>query len=98
MRFRRSIHKDSIFVFIQNENGDKYEFKYGVLIPELEEIKPGNSYFINHLPGRKSDVRDIVGIAEYSLKDGKRPKENYKNRGRPDFLRVFGEEGNSNII
>lgn len=70
MWFRCSIHKDSVFVFIQNENGDKYGFKSGVLTPELEEITLVNAYFITQLPGRKSDVRDIVRITEYSLNNG----------------------------
>lgn len=32
------VHKDSVFVCILNENGDKFEAKYGVLTPELEEL------------------------------------------------------------
>ena len=32
------VHKDSVFVCILSENGDKYEGKYGVLTPELEEL------------------------------------------------------------
>ena len=33
------VHKDSVFVCIMNENGDKFEAKYGVLTPELEELR-----------------------------------------------------------
>ena len=33
------VHKDSVFVCILSENGDKYEAKYGVLTPELEELR-----------------------------------------------------------
>lgn len=29
--------KDSVFVYIMNENGDKIEFRYVFLTPELEE-------------------------------------------------------------
>lgn len=32
------VHKDSIFACILNENGDKFECKFGVLTPELEEL------------------------------------------------------------
>lgn len=32
------VHKDSVFACILNDNGDKLEFKYGVLTPELEEL------------------------------------------------------------
>ena len=32
------VHKDSVFVCILSENGDKFEAKYGVLTPELEEL------------------------------------------------------------
>lgn len=32
------VHKDSVFVCILNENGDKFESKYGVLTPDLEEL------------------------------------------------------------
>ena len=32
------VHKDSVFVCILNENGAKFEAKYGVLTPELEEL------------------------------------------------------------
>ena len=32
------VHKDSVFVCFLNENGDKFEAKYGVLTPELEEL------------------------------------------------------------
>lgn len=31
-------HKDSVFVCILNEKGEKFEAKYGVLTPELEEL------------------------------------------------------------
>lgn len=33
------VHKDSVFVCILNEKGDKFEAKYGVLTPELEDLK-----------------------------------------------------------
>lgn len=33
------VHKDSVFVCIMNENGDKFEAKYGGLTPELEELR-----------------------------------------------------------
>lgn len=32
------VHKDSVFVCILSENGDKFEAKYGVLTPELEAL------------------------------------------------------------
>ncbi len=32
------VHKDSVYVCILNENGEKIESKYGVLTPELEEL------------------------------------------------------------
>ena len=32
------VHKDSVFACILNENGEKYECKFGVLTPELEEL------------------------------------------------------------
>lgn len=32
------VHKDSVFVCILNEKGEKFESKYGVLTPELEEL------------------------------------------------------------
>ena len=97
------VHKDSVFVCILSENGEKFEAKYGVLTTELEELrqllvdhevkevtmestsiywhpvwrvledvgdlKLVNPYFIRQLPGRKSDVRDAVWIAECTLKD-----------------------------
>lgn len=40
------VHKDSVFVCILSENGDKFEAKYGVLTPELEEL---NQLLLNHL-------------------------------------------------
>lgn len=33
------VHKDSVFVCIMNENGDKFESRYGVLTPELEDLR-----------------------------------------------------------
>ena len=33
------VHKDSVFACILNENGDKFECKFGVLTPELEELQ-----------------------------------------------------------
>lgn len=32
------VHKDSVFACILSENGDKFECKFGVLTPELEEL------------------------------------------------------------
>lgn len=32
------VHKDSVFACILNENGAKFECKFGVLTPELEEL------------------------------------------------------------
>ena len=32
------VHKDSVFACILNENGEKFECKFGVLTPELEEL------------------------------------------------------------
>lgn len=32
------VHKDSVFACILNENGDKFERKFGVLTPRLEEL------------------------------------------------------------
>ena len=32
------VYKDSVFVCILNKNGDKFEAKYGILTPELEEL------------------------------------------------------------
>lgn len=32
------VHKNSVFACILNENGDKFECKFGVLTPELEEL------------------------------------------------------------
>lgn len=32
------VHKDSVFVCILSDNGDRFEAKYGVLTPELEEL------------------------------------------------------------
>ena len=32
------VHKDSVFACILNENGDKFECKFGVLTPQLEEL------------------------------------------------------------
>ncbi len=34
------VHKDSVFVCILSEKGDKFEAKYGVLTPEMEENSP----------------------------------------------------------
>lgn len=39
------VHKDSVFVCILSENGDKFEAKYGVLTPELEEL---HQLLLNH--------------------------------------------------
>ena len=39
------VHKDSVFVCILSENGDKFESKYGVLTPELEEL---HQLLVNH--------------------------------------------------
>ena len=39
------VHKDSVFVCILSENGDKFEAKYGVLTPELEEL---HQLLVNH--------------------------------------------------
>ena len=39
------VHKDSVFACILSENGEKYEAKYGVLTPELEEL---HRLLINH--------------------------------------------------
>lgn len=33
------VHKDSVFVCILDENGNKFEAKYGVLTPELESLR-----------------------------------------------------------
>ena len=33
------VHKDNVFVCIMNENGDKFEAKYGGLTLELEELR-----------------------------------------------------------
>ena len=33
------VHKDSVFVCILNEKGEKFEAKYGVLTPELEQFE-----------------------------------------------------------
>ena len=33
------VHKDSVFACLLNENGDKIEWKFGVLTPELEELQ-----------------------------------------------------------
>lgn len=33
------VHKDSVFACILNENGDKFECKFGVLTPQLEELR-----------------------------------------------------------
>lgn len=32
------VHKDGVFVCLLSEDGDKFETKYGVLTPELEEL------------------------------------------------------------
>lgn len=32
------VHKDNVFACILNENGEKFECKFGVLTPELEEL------------------------------------------------------------
>ena len=32
------VHKDSVFACILNDKGDKFECKYGVLTPDLEEL------------------------------------------------------------
>lgn len=45
------VHKDSVFVCILNENGDKFEAKYGVLTPELEEL---HQLLLNH------DVKEVT--------------------------------------
>lgn len=39
------VHKDSVFVCLLSENGDKFEAKYGVLTPELEEL---HRLLLNH--------------------------------------------------
>lgn len=39
------VHKDSVFVCILSENGDKFESKYGVLTLELEEL---HQLLVNH--------------------------------------------------
>lgn len=39
------VHKDSVFVCLLSENGDKFEAKYGVLTPELEEL---HQLLLNH--------------------------------------------------
>ncbi len=33
------VHKDSVFVCILCENGDKFEAGYGILTPELEKLR-----------------------------------------------------------
>ncbi len=45
------VHKDSVFVCILSENGDKFEAKYGVLTPELEEL---HQLLLNH------DVKEVT--------------------------------------
>lgn len=45
LAYADSMHKDSVFVCILNEKGDKYEAKYGVLTPELEEL---HRLLLNH--------------------------------------------------
>ena len=39
------VHKDSVFVCILREDGNKFEAKYGVLTPELEEL---HQFLLNH--------------------------------------------------
>lgn len=39
------VHKDSVYVCLLSENGDKFEAKYGVLTPELEEL---HQLLLNH--------------------------------------------------
>ena len=39
------VHKDSVFVCILNEKGEKFEAKYGVLTPELEQL---HQLLLNH--------------------------------------------------
>lgn len=92
------VHKDSVFLCILQENGEKIEKKYGVLTPDLANLHSElqnhnvtevgmestsiywlpvwralegisdrllvNPYFIKQLPGRKSDVKDALWIAE----------------------------------
>ena len=45
------VHKDSVFACILNENGDKFECKYGVLTPELEEL---HQFLLAH------DVKEVT--------------------------------------
>lgn len=45
------IHKDSVFACILNENGEKFECKYGVLTPELEEL---HQFLLTH------DVKEVT--------------------------------------
>lgn len=45
------VHKDSVYVCILNENGEKFESKYGVLTPELEEL---HQLLLNH------EVREVT--------------------------------------
>jgi len=45
------VHKDSVYMCILQENGEKIE------------LKLVNPYFIKLLPGRKSDVKDAEWIA-----------------------------------
>ena len=97
------VHKDSVFLCILRENGEKIEKVFGVLTPELDamrdmmvshdvgevamgstsvywipvwrvleadfDLKLVNPYFIRQLPGRKSDVKDALWIAECVMKD-----------------------------
>ncbi len=39
------VHKDSVFVCMLSENSDKFEAKYGVLTPGLEEL---HQLLLNH--------------------------------------------------
>lgn len=57
------VHKDSVFVCFLNENGDKFEAKYGVLTPELEEL---HKLLLDH--GVKEVTMESTGIYRHPIR------------------------------
>jgi transposase len=70
------VHKDSVFVCVLSETGEKIQDRFGVywipvwrLLESDFELKLVNPYFIKQLPFKKSDVKDAERIVTCQLKD-----------------------------
>ena len=70
------VHKDSVFVCILSENGDKIEAGYGVLMPELEALR--------RLPQAHGETRRKGNAACFP------DRRAHGNRHRPDTLIPVG--------